>query len=148
MTEWKQGSRYSNTPNSLHTVTTNPAGRVHRQAARRQWLTPQSQAKCCAVKHSHSSTSVSFPLLLIHYVVLFIVEGPVFWMGFSDISLPLIFQSPPCKGCCRRTGRGGVVSKPEVILPTGGCVCLDCVSTQGTPMQSNKPVPGGSTSGW
>lgn len=37
------------------------------------------------------------------------------------------------------------MSKPEVILPTGGCLCLGCVSTQGTLMQSNKPVPGGST---
>ena len=49
------------------------------------------------------------------------------------------------RAAAEEQGREGAVSKPEVIRPTGGCLCLDCVSTQGTPMQSNKPVPGGST---
>lgn len=145
---WLSENRDPGTPNRLHTVTTNPAGRVHTgKGLRRQWLMPQSQGKCCAVKSSHNSTSVSFSLLLFTYVVLFYSRRTSFLNGIcSDISLPpSSSKALLAKGCYRRTGRGGAVSKPEVILPTGGCVCLDCVSTQGTPMQSNKPVPGGST---
>lgn len=77
----------------------------------------------------------------------FIVEGPVFWMG-SVVTFP--FPPYPPKPSLQRAAAGeqggeGAVSKPEVILPTGGCLCSDCVSMQETPMHSNKPVPGGST---
>ena len=40
-------------------------------------------------------------------------------------------------------GRG--LSVNLVILPTGGCLHLDCVSARGTLPQSNSAIPGGST---
>ena len=103
-------NREPGTPNRLHTVTTNPAGRVHTgKGLGRQWTDDTDQGKCCAGKNSHNSTSFSFSLLLFTYVVLFYSRRTSFLNGIcSDISLPpLSPKALLAKGCCRRTRTGG-----------------------------------------
>ena len=145
---WLSENRDPGTPNCLYAMTTNPAWRVHTgKGLRRQWTDTRESGKMLCRKELpqfHFSKSLSFSLLLFTYVVLIYSRRTSFPNRiYSDIP-------PSPKPSLQRAAAGervaeGAVSKLEVILPTGGCLCLGCVSTQGTLMQSNKPVPGGST---